>query len=81
MPSIRSVVAGSVTGVTLLFAVAPAAHADGRTLFVWSGTVDREAIIVMRGAYLETRGDGFDFDRQPRFRVTDALPAPRRTAV
>lgn len=74
MPSIRSVVAGAVTGVTLLFAVAPAAHADGRTLFVWSGTVDREAIIVMRGAYLETRGDGFDFDRQPRFRVTDALP-------
>lgn len=50
------------------------AHADGRTLFVWSGTVDREAVIVMRGERVETLSDGFDDLRDARFRVTDALP-------
>jgi hypothetical protein len=77
MSLLRSFLSGSVAGATLLLTTASAARADGRTLFVWTGTVDREAIIVMRGAYLETRGDGFEFDRQPRFRVTDALPRTR----
>ena len=50
------------------------ARADGRTLFSWSGTVDREAIIVMRGAFLETQGDGFESFREARFRISEALP-------
>jgi hypothetical protein len=65
----QSVAAGLFT-----LALPAAAHADGRTLFVWTGTVDREAVIVMRGAFLETQGDGFDGFRDAQFRVTDALP-------
>ena len=75
MLNLRSKLAATLGGAALLATTASIAHAaDGRTLFVWSATVDREAIIVMRGANLETRGDGFDGFRDTRYRVLEALP-------
>ena len=74
MFSMRSMLSATITAGALLATTATAAHADGRPLFVWSGTVDREAIIVMRGASLETQGDGFESYREARYRVSDALP-------
>ena len=63
----------------MLATVAPTARADGRTLYEWSGTVDREAIIIMRGAYLETEGDGFESNREAQYRVNEALPRTNGT--
>jgi hypothetical protein len=74
MRTVRSMLAASLGAGTLLSVSAAPAHADGRTLFVWSGTVDREVVIVMRGASLEMQGDGFEYAGDARFRVTDALP-------
>jgi hypothetical protein len=74
MRSFRSMLSATLTGGAMIAAVAPTVRADGRTLYVWSGTVDREAIIVMRGAYLETEGDGFESNREARYRVNEALP-------
>ncbi|MCC7052085.1 MAG: hypothetical protein IT355_02380 [Gemmatimonadaceae bacterium] len=75
MLSLRSKLAATMGGALLLAATAtPAFAANGRPLFVWSGTVDREAIIVMRGASVETRGDGYDGYADARFRVLEALP-------
>ncbi len=74
MRSLRSMLSATIAGSTLLAATATAAHAAGRPLFTWSGTVDREAVIVMRGAMLETQGDGFESFRAARFRVEEALP-------
>jgi hypothetical protein len=74
MRSLRSMLSATVAGGALFAVAATPARADGRTLFTWSGTVDREAVIVMRGAMLETRGDGFNDFRDARFRVSEALP-------
>ncbi len=74
MFSVRAMLSATLTTGALLATTASAAHADGRQLFVWSGTVDREAIIVMRGSALETQGDGFESFREARYRVSDALP-------
>ncbi len=74
MISLRSMLSATVTGGALLAVIATPAHADGRTLFTWIGTVDQEAVIVMRGAFLETRGDGFGAFREARYRVNEALP-------
>ena len=79
MRSLRSMLSATITGGAMLAAVAPTARADGRTLYVWSGTVDREAIIVMRGAYLETEGDGFESSREAQYRVNEALPRTNGT--
>ena len=79
MRSVRSMLSATLTGSALLAATATPTRADGRTLYTWSGTVDREAIIVMRGAFLETQGDGFESFREARFRVTDALPRANGT--
>ena len=79
MRSVRSMLSATLTGSALLAASATTAHADGRTLYTWSGTVDREAIIVMRGANLETQGDGFESYRQARFNVNEALPRENGT--
>lgn len=79
MQAIRSTLTATIAGAALLGATSTPLRADGRTLFVWSGTVDREAIIVMRGAFLETQGDGFETYREARFRVTDALPRANGT--
>ena len=74
MISLRSMLSATLlTGTALALSASPA-HADDRTLFVWSGTVDREAIIVMRGANLDTRGDGYESSRDARVRITEALP-------
>jgi hypothetical protein len=74
MLSVRSILSATISAGTLLAVAATPARADGRPLFTWSGTVDREAIIVMRGAVLETRGDGYEAFRSARFRVNEALP-------
>ena len=74
MRTVRSMLSATVTSAAMLALTATSARADGRTLFVWSGTVDREAIIVMRGTNVETQGDGDDRFRDARFRVMDALP-------
>ena len=79
MRSVRSMLSASLTGSVLLAATAIAARADGVTLYTWSGTVDREAVIVMRGADLETQGDGFESYREARFRILDALPRTNGT--
>jgi hypothetical protein len=74
MRTVRSMLAASLSAGALLTATATTVRADGRTLFVWSGTVDREVVIVMRGASLEMQGDGFEYAGDARFRVADALP-------
>jgi hypothetical protein len=74
MRSVRSMLSATLTGSAFCAVTATPALADGRTLYTWSGTVDREAVIVMRGAFLETQGDGFESLREARFRVSDALP-------
>jgi len=74
MLSLRSMFSVSMmTGTALSLSASPA-HADDRRLFVWSGTVDREAIIIMRGANLDTQGDGYESSRDARVRITEALP-------
>ena len=79
MRSLRSMLSATLTGGAMLATVAPTARADGRTLYEWSGTVDREAIIIMRGAYLETEGDGFESNREAQYRVNEALPRTNGT--
>lgn len=74
MRSLRTTFAATLGCAAALTAAPSIARADGLTLFTWSGTVDREAIIVMRGAFLETRGDGFDVFRDARFRINEPLP-------
>jgi len=64
----------TATAGALLTGTATVAHADDRQLFVWSGTVDREAVITMRGSRVETEADGFDGNRDARSRVREALP-------
>jgi hypothetical protein len=77
MLSLRSMLSATVTGAALLATTATPARADGRMLFTWTGTVDREAIIVMRGASIETQGDGFFPFRDARYRVNEAMPHER----
>jgi hypothetical protein len=74
MRTIHSLVSTAITSGVLLASTASVARADDRTLFYWSGTVDREIILVMRDAQLNTLGEGFDFSRDARFRVSEALP-------
>ncbi len=74
MRSVRSMLSATLASSAMLVLTATSARADGRTLFVWSGTVDREAIISMRGSNIETQGDGYDVFRDARYRVMDALP-------
>lgn len=74
MISVRSMLSSTIVSGALLATTATVAHADDRQLFTWSGTVDREAIIVMRGGVIETQGDGFDVYRDTRYRVRESLP-------
>nr|MDQ6925371.1 hypothetical protein [Candidatus Eremiobacteraeota bacterium] len=49
--------------------------ADGaRTLYAWSGRVDREAMIVMQNGGVRTRLDGYDNGAGGQVRVASALP-------
>lgn len=70
MRTVRSM----LSATALLAGTATTAHADGRTLYVWSGTVDREVIITMRGTSLDTRGDGYESMRDARYRIEEPLP-------
>jgi hypothetical protein len=63
----------SITG-SLLFAAAPALTAQDRTLFTWSGRVDREVQISMRGRDLWTNGLDQDDGARSRYRVESYLP-------
>jgi hypothetical protein len=74
MVRMRTVLSATATAAALLAITATVAHADDRQLFVWSGTVDREAVISMRGSRVELEADGFDGYRDARFRVREALP-------
>ncbi len=74
MFSVRSMLSASMTTGVLLAGTASVALADDRQLFVWSGTVDRETIIVMRGGMIETQGEGFEVFRDARYRVRESLP-------
>lgn len=69
------------TTVAVSFATPVVAHAfpdperrAERTLFTWSGTVDREVLIVIRGRQVETRAAGLDASFAPRLEVRDDLP-------
>ena len=50
-----------------------------RALFTWTGRVDREVLIVVRGREVRTRG--FDADLPNRARVNAALPRARGTVL
>lgn len=56
----------------------PTAHVD-RTLFTWTGRVDREVLIVVRGRDVFTRG--FDAALPSRARVRSALPRTSANVV
>lgn len=49
-------------------------RADGRVLFTWTGTVDREARITMRGRDITFRSDADRNRRDSRPRANGALP-------
>ena len=53
-------------------APAPQAYGADRALFTWTGRVDREVLIVVRGRDVSTRG--FDARLPNRTRVNSALP-------
>ena len=50
------------------------AHAVERNLLVWSGKVDREVIIQIRGRDVVMRGSGLDQSYRPRVDFRQALP-------
>jgi hypothetical protein len=63
--------------VGLLTAVAGPASAlpqRDRTLFTWTGTVDREVMLVIRGRSVETRASGVDASFPSRVETRDDLP-------
>ena len=60
--------------VPFLIGGAPALVAQGRTLFTWTGRVDREVQISMRGRDVWTNGTDRDDGGRSRFNVASALP-------
>jgi len=63
-----------VSAATSAAASTPVPPLVERTLFTWSGTVDREVVIVVRGRSVETRAAGLDASFAPRLDVRDDLP-------
>lgn len=59
---------------TALLPVAANAAGIERNLFTWSGTVDREVIIEVRGRDVFTRGAGLDASTSPRLSMSQPLP-------
>jgi hypothetical protein len=51
-----------------------ATNAVERNLFTWSGVVDREVIIEVRGRDVYTSGSGQDASSAPRLRIAQSLP-------
>jgi hypothetical protein len=70
----RSTVRMFSFAVPLLIGGAPALMAQGRTLFTWTGRVDREVQITMRGRDLWTNGVDRDDASRSRFNVASPLP-------
>jgi hypothetical protein len=60
--------------VPLMLLASPALMAQDRTLFTWSGRVDREVQITMRGRDLSTNGVDRDDASRSRYRVQSSLP-------
>jgi hypothetical protein len=79
-------VASRADGITIRAGVIVRRDADDRdlrradrALFTWTGRVDREVLIVVRGREVRTRG--FDADLPNRARVNAALPRTRGTVL
>jgi hypothetical protein len=68
----HSVLRGAAAALALVAASAGSLAAQGRTLFAWSGRVDREVLLVMRGADVNTRQSSRD--DYGRVRVGSQLP-------
>ena len=74
MTMIRSTLRMFSFAVPLLVAGAPALLAQNRPLFTWSGRVDREVQITMRGRDVWTNGVDRDDGARSRVNVGSALP-------
>jgi len=74
MTMLRSTVRVISITLPLVLAAAPALHAQDHTLFTWSGRVDREVQITMRGRDLWTSGADRDDASRSRYRVESPLP-------
>jgi hypothetical protein len=72
MTMIRSTLRSFSFAIPLLAAAAPALLAQNRTLFTWTGRVDREVQISMRGRDVWT--NGADRSDRNRVRVESMLP-------
>jgi hypothetical protein len=53
---------------------AASALPPARTLFTWTGRVDREVILAIRGRNVETRASGVDASFAPQLEMRDELP-------
>ena len=71
---IRRTIPFTAVSAALLLGAAPALFAQGQQLFEWSGRVDREKQIVMRGGQVWTNNIGATEPRQARARTFMALP-------
>ena len=74
MTMIRSTLRMFSFAVPLLVGAAPALLAQNRPLFTWSGRVDREVQITMRGRDVWTNGADRDDGARSRVSVGSALP-------
>src|SRR3982751_2588282 len=74
MTMIRSTLRTFSFALPLLAAGAPALLAQNRSLFTWSGRVDREVQITMRGRDVWTNGADRDDGSRSRARLGSALP-------
>src|SRR5256885_255617 len=74
MTMYRSTVRMFSVAVPLLIGGAPALMAQGRNLFSWTGRVDREVQISMRGRDVWTNGIDRDDGGRSRLNVASALP-------
>jgi hypothetical protein len=74
MTMIRSTVRTFAFALPLLAASAPALLAQNRSLFTWSGRVDREVQITMRGRDVWTNGADRDDGSRSRVNVASSLP-------
>lgn len=74
MTMIRSTLRSLSVALPLLAAGAPALLAQNRSLFTWSGRVDREVQITMRGRDVWTNGADASDGARSRVNVASALP-------
>jgi hypothetical protein len=74
MTMLRSISRVIAVTIPLVLTAAPALLAQNRTLFTWTGRVDREVQITMRGRDLWTNGADRDDASRSRFNLASALP-------